>query len=308
MPVLSALVLADRHPPTRFVDTVREAEQAGVRTVWTYDHLSWGGLRTSPWYAAVPLLAAAAVATTRVRLGTQVATPNYRHPVPFAKEVMTLDQLSGGRFDLGIGAGVTDGDALVTGEPPRTTRAQAERFAEWTDLLDELLRNEVVTHEGPTFSAIEARMAPGCATLPRVPFTVAASGKRAMAVAAEHGQSWVTYGTFPYDIPAEQWYETLARQSRNLDDALAAAGRKPGEVRRIVQLAFSVTWPFESAERYRDVLGRLDGLGFDEFSVHWPREDGRGMPATALDFVVDAHAHDPAGAPVTSDALGGAAA
>ncbi len=291
MPQLSALVLADRHPPALFLDTVREAEDAGVRTVWTYDHLSWGGLRESPWYGAVPLLAAAAVVTSRVRLGTQVATPNFRHPVPFAKEVMTLDQLSGGRLELGVGAGVTDGDALVEGQPQRTLREQSQRFAEWLPLLDEILSNDKTTRIGPVFSAVEARQMPGCVQQPRVPFTVAASGQGALRLAARYGQAWVTYGTYPYDIPDEQWYAVLAGQNARLDDALIAEGREPGSIRRIAQLALDVVWPFESASRYADFVGRLDDLGFDEISLHWPRkEDGRGVPVQALDFVVATHA------------------
>jgi alkanesulfonate monooxygenase SsuD/methylene tetrahydromethanopterin reductase-like flavin-dependent oxidoreductase (luciferase family) len=67
----------------------------------------------------VPTLAAAAAVTERIRLGTMVASPNFRHPVPFAKDLMTLDEISGGRFILGIGAGAGgDGfDASVLGEP-----------------------------------------------------------------------------------------------------------------------------------------------------------------------------------------------
>jgi alkanesulfonate monooxygenase SsuD/methylene tetrahydromethanopterin reductase-like flavin-dependent oxidoreductase (luciferase family) len=284
------LVLADRNPPSRFIDAVREAESAGVRTVWVYDHLSWGGLREQPWFASVPLLAAAAVSTTTVRLGTQVATPNFRHPVAFGKEVMTLDQLSGGRLELGVGAGVTDGDALVQGDAPRTTAQQAERFAEWLDLLDEILTHDRTTRRGTQFSAVEARQMPGCVQQPRVPFTVAASGARAMRLAAKYGQAWVTYGTYPYDVPAEQWYHTLARQNRALDEALLVEGRAVTDVRRIAQLALDVVWPFESAERYRDFCGKLAEIGFEEVAVHWPRyDDGRGMPLAAQDFVVEAH-------------------
>lgn len=287
---LSVLVLADRNPPSRFLDAVQEAEAAGVRTVWVYDHLSWGGLREHPWFASVPLLAAAAVSTTRVRLGTQVATPNFRHPVGFAKEVMTLDQLSGGRIDLGVGAGVTDGDALAQGEAPRTPREQAERFAQWLELLDELLTHDITTRQGEHFSAVEARQLPGCVQRPRVPFTVAASGARALRLAAAYGQAWITYGTYPYDVPPEQWYATLARQASALDDALAANGRAGTEVRRIAQLALDVVWPFESPERYADFLGNLESRGFDEVSLHWTRrDDGRGLPAAAQDFVVGAH-------------------
>jgi alkanesulfonate monooxygenase SsuD/methylene tetrahydromethanopterin reductase-like flavin-dependent oxidoreductase (luciferase family) len=287
---LSVLVLADRNPPSRFVDAVREAESAGICTVWTYDHLSWGGLREHPWFASVPLLAAAAVSTTSVRLGTQVATPNFRHPVGFAKEIMTLDQLSAGRLELGVGTGVADGDALAQGDPPRTRRERAERFAEWLDLLDRLLTHDKTTWRGDSFSAVEARQMPGCVQQPRVPFTVAASGPRAMRQAARHGHAWVTVGTRPYDVAPQRWFETFAEQSRALDDALLAEGRPVTALRRIAQVSLDVVWPFESAEGYQDFLDQLGAIRFDEVTVHWTRsDDGRGLPAAAREFVVAAH-------------------
>lgn len=74
----------------------RRAEELGFDHAWTYDHLAWRSLADEPWFATVPLLAAAAEATERIALGTFVASPNFRHPVPFAKDVMGLDDVSGG--------------------------------------------------------------------------------------------------------------------------------------------------------------------------------------------------------------------
>ena len=102
----------------------------GYHSAWTYDHLAWRSLADGPWYATVPTLAAAALATTTIRLGTFVASPNFRHPVPFAKELMSLDDLSGGRFQLGVGAGGGGFDAAVLGDPeltPRATRRPVRR-------------------------------------------------------------------------------------------------------------------------------------------------------------------------------------
>ena len=83
----------------------QQLDEWGYHSAWTYDHLAWRSLADGPWFATVPTLAAAALTTTTIRLGTFVASPNFRHPVPFAKELMSLDDLSGGRFQLGVGAG-----------------------------------------------------------------------------------------------------------------------------------------------------------------------------------------------------------
>jgi alkanesulfonate monooxygenase SsuD/methylene tetrahydromethanopterin reductase-like flavin-dependent oxidoreductase (luciferase family) len=292
MIALSALVLPDRHPISTFLAEVREAEAAGVQSVWTYDHLTWPLLKDNPWYGFVPLLAAAAMVTTRIRLGVQVATPNYRHPVPFAKELMTLDQISEGRIELGVGAGSESLDAAVLGDPPLPLRKRMDRFVEWLEFLDELLREPVVTRRGSFYSAIDAHQLPGCVQTPRVPFTVAGTGPRSLALAARLGQGWVTYGPYGPAVSPEDWFAALSKQSRQIDEALNA-DKEPRNVgvafRRAVQIGVEVQWPFESRDRYVDTIGRLEELGFTEVSVHWPRPDGRGVPAGAFGFVAEAH-------------------
>src|SRR5262249_28791662 len=82
-------------------DVWRRAEALGFDHAWTYDHLAWRSLRDGPWFGAVPTLTAAATVTTRLRLGPLVASPNFRHPVAFARELVALDDVSGGRLTLG---------------------------------------------------------------------------------------------------------------------------------------------------------------------------------------------------------------
>ncbi len=86
------VILPDRRW-TEVVRLWRHVEELGFDHACSYDHLSWRSLRDEAWFGAVPTLAAAALATSRVRLGTLVASPNFRHPVPFAKELVTLDRL-----------------------------------------------------------------------------------------------------------------------------------------------------------------------------------------------------------------------
>src|SRR2546430_4356660 len=124
------------------------AEELGFDHAWTYDHLAWRSLRDSAWFGAVPTLTAAAMATQRIRLGVLVASPNFRHPVPFAKEVMTLDDVSGGRFTLGVGAGASGWDATMLGHVEWSRRERADRFAGFLDLLDRVLREPETTDEG----------------------------------------------------------------------------------------------------------------------------------------------------------------
>ena len=192
----------------------RQAEDYGFDHAWTYDHLAWRSLADEPWYATVPLLAAAAVVTERIRLGTWVASPNFRHPVPFAKEVMGLDELSDGRLLLGVGAGGGGFDAGVLGEAP-TPAQRTARFGEFVDLLDALLTAPVTEWLGEHYEAHGARMVPGCVQQPRVPFVLAANGPKAMRVAVRHGQGWATVGPAVDEgltpgEAVEQWWARMA--------------------------------------------------------------------------------------------------
>lgn len=264
-------------PEERWADARQQWQQLdawGFHSAWTYDHLAWRSLVDGPWFGTVPVLAAAAVATTSIRLGTFVASPNYRHPVPFAKELMTLDDLSGGRFQLGVGAGGTGVDATVLGTPELTGRQRVDRFAEFVELLDRLLTSGSTTYDGEWFSAHEARMLPGCVQQPRLPFVVAANGPRAMRVAARHGQAWVTTGVTPSSEGEDAWWAALPGACERFDDALRAESRDPQDVQRYLSVDSSGAFGPGSVEHLRDVLGRAERLGFDEVVVHRPRPDG----------------------------------
>ena len=246
----------------------------GYHSAWTYDHLAWRSLADGPWYATVPTLAAAALATTTIRLGTFVASPNFRHPVPFAKELMSLDDLSGGRFQLGVGAGGGGFDADVLGDPELTPRQRVDRFAEFVELLDRLLSSPLTSYDGEWFTARDARMHPGCVQQPRLPFVVAANGPRAMRVVARHGQAWVTTGVTAPEEGEQRWWAALPGAVGRLDDALTAEGRDPSAAQRYLSVDASGAFGPSSVEHLRDVLGQAEALRFHEVVVHWPRPDG----------------------------------
>ncbi len=252
----------------------RRLDEWGFDSAWTYDHLAWRTLADGPWFATVPTLTAAAMVTDRIRLGTFVASPNFRHPVPFAKELMSLDDVSAGRFVLGVGAGGTGFDASVLGAEDLSAGQRVDRFAEFVELLDVLLTSPCTSYDGSWFRAVEARMQPGCVQQPRMPFVVAANGPSAMRVAAVHGQAWVTPGVTPAEDGEERWWSGVANASSRLDAALEAVGRQPADLERYLSLDASGIFALSSLEHIRDALGRAASLGFAECVVHWPRADG----------------------------------
>lgn len=258
----------------------QDAERRGFTAAWTYDHLSWRALRDEPWLGAVPLLAAVASVTSTLRLGTLVASPNYRHPATLAKEAMTLDQVSGGRFGLGVGAGGRGYDATALGQAPLSLPERAARFEEFVDALDLLLREPAASYEGQYFTAVESRTYPGCVQSPRLPFTIGAAGPRALRVAARHAQTWVTFGP-EADVDAATWFDSLAAQSAAMAAACESVGRDPLSLRRAALVGLERRDVQDSMAQWDDMCGRVTELGFTDVIVHWPRPHDAALPGPA---------------------------
>lgn len=255
----------------------RAAEEYGFDHAWTYDHLSWRGLAGERWHATVPTLTAAATVTSRIRLGTFVASPNYRHPVPFAKDIATVDQISGRRMLLGLGSGGTGFDAYVLAQSELTPRQRFERFAEFAEALDVLLRFEQpgsdgISFEGTWYTAVHARMVGEPSQHPRMPLHLAADGPKGLALAVRMAEGWVT--TAGADDDTETWWRKAGELISRLDDACADAGRDPSTMSRTLSLDAEARYSLASIDAFDEAVGRAAELGYTDVVSHWPREHG----------------------------------
>jgi alkanesulfonate monooxygenase SsuD/methylene tetrahydromethanopterin reductase-like flavin-dependent oxidoreductase (luciferase family) len=247
----------------------RAVERLGFDHAWTYDHLTWDPFVAMPWGATIPTLVAAAGVTSRIRLGTWVASPNYRHPVPFARELAGLDDISGGRAVLGIGAGGTGGDATVLGGTALSAGERAERLEEFVELVDAVLTRASTSHEGKHYRVHEARTTLECLQRPRVPFVIAANGPRTMRLALRHGAGWATTGPRPSEVAGDQaWWRGVADLVDRFEQAREQAGVP--SLDRLLSVDAAPTFSLVSIEKFRDVVGRAGALGFTDVVVHWP--------------------------------------
>lgn len=249
------------------------AEELGFHAAYTYDHLAWRSFSDGPWFGMVPTLAAAACVTSTIRLGSMVTSPNYRHPVTLAKDLMTLDDLSAGRITVGIGSGGTGFDATVLGNDAWTARERADRFGEFLPLLSQLLQGDVVTARGRYYSAVEARNFPGCVQQPRMPFFVAANGPRALRLAVTYGQGWVTTDLDGSGHPmttAGAAREVLAQRMTKLVQAADSHQRDIAELDRVLVHHPTPAEPLASVGAFVDWAGECADLGFTELVLHWP--------------------------------------
>ena len=246
----------------------QRAEELGFHAAYTYDHLSWLRLKARPWFGAVPTLVAAATVTSRIRLGTMVTSPNFRHPVPLAKDLLSIDDISDGRLIVGVGSGGLGADASVLGEPEWSLRERTDRFVEFVGLLDELLRNTEISKSGTFYKAYEARMLPGTVQKPRPPFLVAANGPRGMRLAAEFGDGWITLGRTGDERLS--CLDVVSTQSAELDVALANEGRGSEQFGKVLLSGFSDERCLDSLDAFVDWAGHYKAAGLTELVIHWP--------------------------------------
>ncbi|HJQ41501.1 MAG TPA: TIGR03619 family F420-dependent LLM class oxidoreductase, partial [Jatrophihabitantaceae bacterium] len=170
----------------------RDAEAHGFRGVWTFQR--WlatpdlAGVYQSVLDPVVALAFAAGV-TSRVRLGVAVVNGPFYAPTAVAKQLASLDVLSAGRLDAGIGLGWSPVEYAAADVP---MERRGKRFDEWLDCLDVLLRGEDVSFEGEFYTVPQSRIAPRPVQQPRPPILIGGSAPRALRRAGTRGDGWVS--------------------------------------------------------------------------------------------------------------------
>jgi len=219
----------------------------------------------------VPLLAAVSEATSTVRLGPLVTSPNFRHPLLLAKDLITLDDVSDGRLTIGVGAGGRGFDAEVFGEEPWTNRERHERFVEFTTVLDTLLRENGSTIDGAFYPVVDSRQIPGPVQRPRPPLLVSALGPKSISFAAQIGDGWICVGGLVESNLTTE--EVVREQSTRLDSELVNRGRGDDAFQRLFLDGFNDESPLTSFDSFVDWAGRYHALGFTELVIHFPVPD-----------------------------------
>ena len=226
-PVRVGLQLPEVERDVRWPELVamaRAAEEVGFDSVWVGDHLLYRGdgrPERGPWDAWTTLSALAA-STERVRLGPLVACAAFHPPGILARMAATIDEMSGGRFVLGLGAGWNRTEFEAFGIP---FEERASRFEEAFDVIRRLLAGERVTAHGRFHRAEEAVLLPPPAR--RVPLMIGSNGERLLRAALPHVDAWNTwfedYGNTP---------EGFASLNEHVSALAAEVGRDPAEVTR----------------------------------------------------------------------------
>lgn len=243
----------------QMLERVRWAEGAGFDGAWVFDHFKpLYGTGPGPCLEGWTLLAGLAAATVRIRLGTLVTGMTYRHPSVLAAEAVTVDQISGGRLELGLGTGWFEREHLELGIPFPRTAERVDRLVEAIDVMRLLMTTDDASYAGDHYTLHRATYRPRPVQRPHPPLWIGASGEqRMLPLVGRVADAWHCFASGA----------DYARKWAAVADAAEAAGRDPGAIVRSAQLSLSEPWDEvrRAAERHR-----ANGVSY--LVCSWPSE------------------------------------
>ena len=263
------IFVAPGDPYPVLVQKWRHYEELGIETIWQPDHLLRPTDPTAPTFEAWTSLAALAAETSRIRMGALVSSNLLRHPALLAQEAITVDHISCGRLEVGVGCSWFEEEHRRFRIPLLEPGVRVDRFSEAMEIIDRLLRGEAVTHQGSHYRLREARLRPLPVQLPRPPLTVAAHGPRMLRICARHADRWNSMGT----------PEEMAERNRFLDEECERIGRDPAAIIRSLFMnaadlaAQGLPDVWTSAGAFSEVVGRFNEAGVGEFIFNQPRPE-----------------------------------
>jgi F420-dependent oxidoreductase-like protein len=259
-------IVTDQNLPwPTLVERWQYFESLGFDSIWNCDHFIQPSRPSGPYFEAWTLLAALAARTERVRLGVLVTSNTFRHPALLAKQAITVDHISDGRLELGLGAGWYEPEHAMFGLAFPAAPELVSRFGEAVEVVDRLLRDEISTYAGRHYQLHEAASRPRPIQLPRPPLTLAAHRSNMLRIVAQYADAWNSFGTVA---------EMRARNDM-LDEHCAASGRDRGQIRRGLYgwATMMPTDPWASQSAFDDMVGRYSEAGVNEFLIDQPRTE-----------------------------------
>ena len=260
------------------LDRFVRAEALGFDVATLADHfVNWANPST-PWFDLWTYAAAASVKTSRIRLSALVAQIPLREPAMLARHALSVDNISGGRLELGIGLGLPiDPSYDMMGVPNWSNKERVARFDEYVEIVDQLLSNEVTSYKGQYYQVNEAIMKPRPVQQPRPPIIIAAMGPVMLKKAAKYADTWNSL-SFAEEFDA-QLAETRDRITR-IDEHCAEIGRDPSTLRRSYLMFDAKSRAtggmikyYESESIFTDMVEQVMELGITDICLYYPERD-----------------------------------
>ncbi len=265
-------------PWSELLRRYRHLEELGFDLAGGADHFVDWSNPSSPWFEQWTLMAAIARETTQIRLSTCVTQIPFRNPAVLAHQALTVDHISDGRLELGLGTGIQDDPShSMVGIDNWSTKEKVARYKEYVEIVDQLLSNEVTTYKGRYYQVKDAVMNPRPIQQPRPPIVIAGMGPTMLKYAAQHADVWNSL-SFATD------FETQIEETRGriglIDQQCAAIGRDPALLRRSylmfdagARTGGGLINYYESEEVFADKVQCVIDLGIPEIGLYYPTRD-----------------------------------
>lgn len=268
----------------------KQIEELGFDHIWIADHFVNYGNPLQPWFEGWTALSALAALTSTIRIGTLVTSISLRHPAMLARQALTLDHISNGRLNLGIGGGAPSEEGEIVydmiGLDDWSRVERVTHFEEQIQIIDRLLREEISSFSGKLYQLKDVGMNPRPIQKPRPPFTIGCIGPKMIKIAAKYADTWNTFGGVRLD--KEAMYESLKKQSELMTDSLKEIGRDESEVTKALlvygQDGFEI---LDSEDNFVRFYEKYSELGFSEFILYYPfkEEQNEVLKKVALETI-----------------------
>jgi alkanesulfonate monooxygenase SsuD/methylene tetrahydromethanopterin reductase-like flavin-dependent oxidoreductase (luciferase family) len=261
-------------PWEREVERWQLIESLEFDSIWTADHFVDPYRPDTSWFEGWTLLSALAIQTRHIRIGTLVTSIPLRNPAMLARQALTVDHISNGRLELGLGSGVSwDPVYSMIGLENWPPQERVARFREAVEIVDLCLRNSVTSYHGEYFHLHDAIINPRPVQRPRPPLTIGAAGQSMLKIAARYADAWnlVPGG---WETSPAQMLQHAVRSNRLLDEYCKEIGRSPFSVRRSVLIFGSEAREiFDSPENFETVIKSYHTTGMTEFILYYPFDE-----------------------------------
>lgn len=243
----------------KLVDRAIESERAGFTSFWLFDHLYAPGMPDVPSYDGWALATALLARTSRLRVGHLVSCNNFRHPAVLAKMATTVDVISGGRLEFGLGSGSVELEHEQAGLPWGPMRERSQRLGEALEIVTQMFASPRTTFEGQHYVVRDLPNVPPPVQQPRPPIHVGGiSRTHTLPLVAKYADVW--------NVPTYA-LDDIEAHSRALDEECERLGRDPATITRSVEAVLAMS----TADRLDETLAvarrRYGGPG-------WGLEEG----------------------------------
>jgi alkanesulfonate monooxygenase SsuD/methylene tetrahydromethanopterin reductase-like flavin-dependent oxidoreductase (luciferase family) len=247
--------------PDQLVARARAAEAAGFEGIAGMDHLAPPGAEDQPMYEAMVTNTWLAAHTSTITLSTLVLCDAFRHPAMLAREAVSIDHASGGRYELGLGWGSVPSEFEVFGTGSTEPRQRVARMKETLEVLHALWAGERITYDGEFHHLEDAFQSPG--PLHRIPIVIGGSGPKTMALVAKHADWWNLHTGLVGKVAELRPQAGKARVSVQQMVAFVPSEDRRAEVAALAAKRFGPSTVVGDANELVDHYGRLAEQGVE---------------------------------------------